>query len=219
MKLRIRSQSTGGPAELDFHEDGGNTLSCIARLKPDRARSADALNKVSVTTQAETSKGGVRRILVRVSMPYMALDPASVDGNASNLTYSPTRSGRTISVHAVITLPREAVEDLRGQRVGSAGVASASGQIAMLQNTLIGILEPLGNRLDTEDVPGTKFVIAALELDEVNNILTPTASSVGSEPGTTETMVTSADSLVTRALLGSTPLNSEQVIGKPIMAA
>lgn len=216
MKLRVQGTLQDEQAELPFHEDGGNTLSSIVRIKPDRTRNVDALNKVSITTQAETSKGGVRRILVRVSMPYMALDPSSVDGNASNLTYSPTRSGRTLSVHAVITLPREAVEDLRGQRVGSAGVASAAGQVALLQNILTGITEVMGTPVTDAGQPDWKNAIMGLQYYEASNLLV-----IGNEHhmgllGTSPAMVTSADSVVTRALLGSTPLNTEVTVGRPV---
>lgn len=218
MKMRVIDRNEQEDAELAFLADGANTLSAIVNVMPEPgANKPMALNKVSVTSSAETSKGGVRRVLVRVEMPYMALDPASVSGESTNLVYSPTRSGRKISFHAVLTLPREAVEDLRGQRVGTPGVTSAAGQISLLANILIGCLQTLG--CQPADLSATTWinqrsVNGGIKYDAETNVLSPYVDTNNGVVGVAPSNVVAAQSLVVRALLGSTPLDPDTVLGE-----
>jgi hypothetical protein len=219
MKLRVANPSGANDPSVTFAPDGTGVLSAIVNVKPDGANGAMALNKVSTITSAETSKGGVRRVLVRVEMPYMALDPASLAGSDTNLVYSPTRSGRKISVHCVITLPREAVEDLRGQRVGTPGVKSAAGQVSMLANILMGILQQLGvsvadpTAMTTDE---TRWCVGGVYYVPSTNVLGPVEQSSADTRllGIMPSDVVAAQSLVARALLGSVPLDAEATLGK-----
>lgn len=221
MKMRVIDHTETGSAELAFLADGANTLSAIVNVMPEPGNGKPmALNKVSVTSSAETSKGGVRRVLVRVEMPYMALDPTSVSGESTNLVYSPTRSGRKISFHAVLTLPKEAVEDLRGQRVGTPGVASAAGQVSLLANILIGCLQTLGCQpadLSAITIVNQRAVNGGLKYDAGANVLSPYVNANYNVVGVAPANVVAAQSLVVRALLGSSPLDPDTVLGEEPM--
>lgn len=95
-----------------------------------------ATKVISATTIA---KGGTRRIMVRIDIPYQALSP---DGTVSSLAqgFSPQRSGATISAHVVLTVPREAVQDLNGTN-GSAVCHVAEAQLGFLISRLRAIMD------------------------------------------------------------------------------
>lgn len=91
-----------------------------------------AQSRITHTHGSEVSTKGVRRIMMRVSMPYMALPPAGLAGESRNAAFSPSRSGREISVHTVITVPKEVYEDISQQRAGDPGVLLAEQQVFAL---------------------------------------------------------------------------------------
>lgn len=217
MKVRFNNNAGDGFQLLPFTADGAGQESAIVNIKPLGSEGPSALNKVTVSSSAETSKNGVRRVLIKVSMPYMALDPNSA-GTGNNLLYSPTRSGRTLSAHVVFTLPREAVEDLKGQRVGSNGTLSAANQLVLINVILTAIARVFGNgghdQLEEYSaLPVGADSIAFRYVPETNTLEPSPATTVNALVATV-TDVTGPSSAMARALLGSVPLDADVTHGE-----
>lgn len=193
-----------------------------------------ALQKITVTCSSEKAKGGTVRVLCKVNMPYIALDPLAAAGTVTNSQFDPSRSGKDITAHAVITLPKAAVEDLRGQRVGSDGIQCAQAQVGLIYGLLQSLLGASNGVLGKAAAPW-----GALKWDEDSSMYTniPLALTVADYSGDGEAIAQKAkgpmfvtdvegyagvpgidtrfcgvdmsdpDSFITRALLGLPPSN------------
>lgn len=91
-----------------------------------------AQTTIRLTATAERSKGRVTRILRKLEIPYQALYPTQPSGVDSALAFSPSRSGKFITKHSVITIPKEVYEDLAQQKAGSTGSALAMAQLRLV---------------------------------------------------------------------------------------
>lgn len=91
-----------------------------------------AQTTIRLTATAERSKGRVTRILRKLEIPYQALYPTQPNGADSALAFSPSRSGKFITKHSVITIPKEVYEDIAQQKAGSTGSALAMAQLRLV---------------------------------------------------------------------------------------
>lgn len=95
---------------------------------------------ITFRESSETTRKGVVRIMRRVEIPYTALYPSDTVTGDSNLKVSPTRSRGALSVHIVLTLPKECVDDIKAQVAGQSGLHLAEMQVAQI----IGLGEGMG---------------------------------------------------------------------------
>lgn len=92
--------------------------------------SSTTLPVTVVGTTEETAKG-LRRVLIKVSMPYVSVsEQANCCSDGTSLT---TKVAGDMSLHTVLTLPRAAVSDVTKGGVSQAAVAA---RIALLQSLL-----------------------------------------------------------------------------------
>lgn len=87
-----------------------------------------------VGTTEETSKG-LRRILVKVTAPYVSVSEQQCCG--SDTATRTTRMAGDMSMHIVLTLPRAAVQDVSK---GGASQEAVAARVALLQNVLESLL-------------------------------------------------------------------------------
>nr|UJQ84882.1 MAG: hypothetical protein 2 [Leviviridae sp.] len=110
--------------------------------------------KMAVEARSESTTKGVRRILVKVELPYASVkrcacgQSSTPAENKSNYTIDGARSGDTLSAHLVFTLPRGLGEDL--QMTGATQTAALN-QIVLVQNLLVSILRQSGVELLNSD--------------------------------------------------------------------
>nr|UJQ85243.1 MAG: hypothetical protein 2 [Leviviridae sp.] len=110
--------------------------------------------KMAVEARSESTTKGVRRILVKVELPYASVSRCAC-GQTSATTTDTTgysidgaRSGDTLSAHIVFTLPRGMGEDLQ---MTGATQSAALNQIVLIQNLLASILRQNGEQLLNSD--------------------------------------------------------------------
>lgn len=170
-----------------------------------------ATKVISATTIA---KGGTRRIMVRIDIPYQALSP---DGTVSSLAqgFSPQRSGATISAHVVLTVPREAVQDLNGTN-GSAVCHVAEAQLGFLIARLRNILDASygevqnGNYLEKLiNFPGVLHYTDQGTQTSQNNLLNIGGAKSTDGKVTVLPSVADPNGWVRRGLVGLTPVATD----------
>lgn len=192
-----------------------------------------AQTTIRLTATAERSKGRVTRILRKVEMPYLALYPTQPNGVESALAFSPSRSGKFITKHSVITIPKEVYEDVAQQRAGSTGSALAQAQLRIIHE-LFGSIDGWYERTPVEAVAGSDGKLASSALYRVSGAGARGVNTAGVacsyNEGTNEldvTRITDAylqnpdskdmrtdDKPVLRGLLGHAPWNSDSAIGE-----
>lgn len=109
--------------------------------------------KMAIEARSESTTKGVRRILVKVELPYAsvmrcACGQTSASSSMSGYTIDGARSGDTLSAHLVFTLPRGLGEDL--QMTGATQTAALN-QIVLIKNLLVSILRQSGEELLNSD--------------------------------------------------------------------
>lgn len=95
--------------------------------------SVATLSELKVSSDTQANSRGVRRVMVKVELPYQSLPEADV--RASGGIVDPRRSGQSLSAHVVVSVPRSAAEDLTGSRgtdAQRAAIAQVRGAIALL---------------------------------------------------------------------------------------
>nr|UJQ85075.1 MAG: hypothetical protein 2 [Leviviridae sp.] len=111
--------------------------------------------KMAVEARSEATTRGVRRILVKVELPYASVSRCAcaepkTDISPGGYSIDGARSGDTLSAHIVFTLPRGMGEDL--QMTGATQTAALN-QIVLIQNLLVSILRQSGEQLLNSDAP------------------------------------------------------------------
>lgn len=138
MKLGIvNPNATAGIQALMSLESRGNgvwekPITLVLTRDKNGNPALTAQTTIRLTATAERSKGRVTRILRKLEIPYQALYPTQPSGVDSALAFSPSRSGKFITKHSVITIPKEVYEDLAQQKAGSTGSALAVAQLRLV---------------------------------------------------------------------------------------
>lgn len=162
---------TGGPAdpnpsslEIPVSNDGTRfetlvSLSAMPLIEGSTGPQAALDNciysgKMAVEARSESTTKGVRRILVKVELPYASVmrcacgQPSTTTSDTTGYSIDGARSGDTLSAHIVFTLPRGMGEDL--QMTGATQTAALN-QIVLIQNLLVSILRQSGELLLNSD--------------------------------------------------------------------
>lgn len=101
--------------------------------------SVAAITEVRVSSDTQSNSRGVRRVMVKVELPYQSLPEADVAAQGGVI--DPRRSGQTMSAHIVVSVPRVAAEDLTGSR-GSAAQKAALAQVRGICSLLLAATSP-----------------------------------------------------------------------------
>lgn len=130
--------------------DNGTEFRTLVRVQNNPTVSGDTpvvsvLPLSIIGTSEETSKG-VRRVLVKVELPYASLQKCNCESGSYDV--DPERSGSLISMHVVLTLPKQAAKDLSGSNETAAGVFT---RVALLQYALETLLRPQGSAFGSAD--------------------------------------------------------------------
>lgn len=146
-KGRIEENELTGT--IEFSNDGGGDLRALVPIEipysafdASKATPVDTVPnivKLSMSSSQQTSKNGAKRILVKVNIPYSTFDARTLEQSGTN-KWSSSRGQHYLTAHMVLTVPKEAVEDLRGLKVGTAGVHLASSQIQMALGLLASLI-------------------------------------------------------------------------------
>lgn len=186
---------------------------------PVAASNVDTQAVVRLKVQNTTTRKGVVRLMVSVSMPYAAFFAADTATGTSNLKFSSARSGGEITMHTVLTLPKEWVADVVQQMAGSAGVESAFGQLqivaglhqlASLQNGL-----KVRAALLNADTSAADIVVGSDQLLTMSSsgpdlpVLQPTLND------TEQRSKRALTDIVARTLAGLSPIPEDAEIGMP----
>nr|AMQ23525.1 hypothetical protein [Leviviridae sp.] len=100
---------------------------------------------ITVVGTSEQTARGVRRVLVKVEMPYASLQKCSCESDS--YTVDTAKSGDPITMHVVLTLPKQAGIDLQGSGEERDAVFN---RIVMLQYILESLIR---NQVGTEPLP------------------------------------------------------------------
>lgn len=185
---------------------------------PVAAGNVDTQAVVRLKVQNTTTRKGVVRLMVSVSMPYAAFFAADTATGTSNLKFSSARSGGEITMHTVLTLPKEWVADVVQQMAGSAGVESAFGQLkivaglhqlASLQNGLKIRQALLGEMASADYLVGGEPMLSMDEYPGDLPVLKPVS---GVFDGRSQRALTD---IVARTLAGLTPIPEDAELGMP----
>lgn len=88
------------------------------------------LTELKVSSDTQANSRGVRRVMIKVELPYQSLPETDV--RASGGVIDSRRSGQTLSAHLVVSVPRTAAEDLTGSR----GIDAQRAMIAQVRGVL-----------------------------------------------------------------------------------
>lgn len=213
MEILLPASTTG--AQTNFVQlvptnPMGSAWKAIVDFKPTVTGAPNLVTRteIRILNSAETSKKGVVRLMMKVSMPYSALYPSDTASGSSNLKFSSARSTGELSMHTVLTLPKELVNDIVQQKAGSAGQEVASSHIRFLAGLMT--LAPLtqagqscgGDATSTRSLVADTFALCSSGSD--NGI------PVVSDDGNTAAGLLTAIELAARGL---TPLANQMVIG------
>lgn len=121
---QIPSTSTPQPEvnSLQFEStDNGKTYRSIVPIAalPGHDNTAGDLvvnEIVDITSEVETTKRGVRRILLKATMPYVSVTEQKCCGSTeSTVSVNTARTNESMSCHIVFTIPAGAVKDAAAQ--------------------------------------------------------------------------------------------------------
>jgi hypothetical protein len=138
----------------------------------------NTLATLRLRAESSTSKSGTRRVLVAVTLPYFSLDPEQYSNGVKRI--SPARSGKSMTAHVVLTLPKEVEQDIKGLYTGDPGTYVARSQIAALLGilrTLVGVTgsefgssTPLTVDCQSDDVSGSYSIRGFLSKASSNGV-------------------------------------------------
>lgn len=100
---------------------------------------------ITIVGTSEQTARGVRRVLVKVEMPYASLQKCSCE--SGSYTVDTAKSGDPITMHVVLTLPKQAGVDLQGSGEERDAVFN---RIVMLQYILESLIR---NSVGREPLP------------------------------------------------------------------
>jgi hypothetical protein len=124
------------------------------------ARSFVSLVPIRLEAETTSNKKGMRRIMLKASLPYNAVNSDSAATGTDESRFDPARSGGTISAHFVVSIPRACETDIKGVR-GTTAQRVAQSQVAgavLLLGTLLNdtLLQSAGAyACDAGGAPGT----------------------------------------------------------------
>lgn len=102
-------------------------------------RSFVSLVPIRLEAETTSNKKGMRRIMLKASLPYNAVNSDSAATGTDESRFDPARSGGTISAHFVVSIPRACETDIKGVR-GTTAQRVAQSQVAgtvLLLGTLL----------------------------------------------------------------------------------
>lgn len=232
MKLKLTPKTDSAPAgtasgAIAMERNGGDFVAPITlQLRPATGSmpAVASQSRIKLTSACESTKNGTRRALIRTSVPYIGLFPANSQDGSSVSTVSAARSGKEISFHTVMTVPRECFDDIVNQKAGSEGYKLAVTQIiAALKLHLVAIGDGTGKVQETSGSAGSTLALtsasryAGVKFDPVANVLseedvyahlrTPAADDIRAFPPNV------ADQPWLRALTGLKPIADDAEIG------
>lgn len=136
MKLKLtkltNSASGEGSDTISLERNGSDFIAPITlQLRPatEKLPAVASQSRIKLTSACESTKNGTRRALMRTAVPYIGLFPANSQDGVSVSAVSSARSGKEISFHTVMTVPRECFDDIVNQKAGSEGYKLAVTQI------------------------------------------------------------------------------------------
>lgn len=159
MFLQLKSQSTAGTPvkiEIPTTDNGAQYKALISVLNtaetpnngggtlPSTA-SVSTLPITIVGTSEQTARG-VRRVLVKVELPYASLQKCSCE--SAQYSVDTAKSGDPITMHCVLTLPKQAGTDLQGNGAVREAVLN---RIALLQYLMESLIRNTGNVISDPD--------------------------------------------------------------------
>lgn len=183
---------------LDFvtKSNRDDELVCICPIKlPNSGATGDARSFVATValkarSLAETAAKGKIRYLTEVSLPYTAISPNVADDAIVANQFDTQRSGGTIKFHAVLELPKAAVQDLKGT-YGSTCQRGASAQVRVLQMLFGAMLQnacQAGSFYDAGATPPTEKAKKVLSVgaSSLSGVYTTDPRSAHADPTLTE---------------------------------
>lgn len=125
MYLNLLNIATGAktPVEIPTTDNGAEFKALIPVLntrlsgnigsnEPLPAGASVSTLPLTIVGTSEQTARGVRRVLVKVEMPYASLQKCSCESDS--YTVDTAKSGDPITMHVVLTLPKQAGVDLQG---------------------------------------------------------------------------------------------------------
>lgn len=115
------------------------------------------VTELKVSSDTQSNSRGVRRVMVKVELPYQSLPEADVAAQGGII--DTRRSGQALSAHIVISIPKTAAEDLTGSR-GLAAQKAAIAQVRGACSLLLAFSSPEmagGSSLDSAYVDGSSL--------------------------------------------------------------
>lgn len=101
---------------------------------------------VDVTSQVETTSRGVRRILLKATMPYVSVSEQKCCGtDSSTVSVNTARTNESISCHLVFTIPSGAVKDFSSSGYPHDAVITKAYLVKYLIDTLLRTTSSVGN--------------------------------------------------------------------------
>lgn len=236
MKLKLTKLAfTGvngqdGTDAISLERNGSDFVAPITlQLRPgsEKLPAVASQSRIKLTSACESTKNGTRRALMRTAVPYIGLFPANSQDGASVSAVSAARSGKEISFHTVMTVPRECFDDIVNQKAGSEGYKLAVTQIISalkLHLALIGdgtgriqkVKGSRGTKLDEVKkvyFAGVKFNSATNALSE-ENVYSQLDSDGMNAYGLPQAV---ADQPWLRALTGLKPLADDAEVGMSVI--
>lgn len=227
-KLSKTSVASGeGSDVIALERNGSDFVAPITlQLRPaaETLPAVSSQSRIKLTSACESTKNGTRRALMRTAVPYIGLFPANSQDGVSVSAVSSARSGKEISFHTVMTVPRECYDDIVNQKAGSEGYKLAVTQIiSALKLHLAAIgdgtgkIQTVSARKGTKLSEVTKTYFAGVKFDSAANALSEEdvysqldkAGTIGAA-GLPQSI---ADQPWLRALTGLKPLADDAEIG------
>lgn len=129
--------------EIPTTDNGSNyqTLVRFANAASESGTGPEAVTTsvISLTGTSEETSKGVRRVLVKVEVPYCSLQQSCCGSESGTYAVDASKSGAPITMHIVLTVPKQAVTDLQGSTESRNGVLQ---RVAFLQHTLESLIRP-----------------------------------------------------------------------------
>nr|UJQ85153.1 MAG: hypothetical protein 2 [Leviviridae sp.] len=129
--------------EIPTTDNGTNyqTLVRFANAAGEPGAEPEAVNTsvLSISGSSEETSKGVRRVMVKVEVPYCSLQHTCCGSESGTYAVDASKSGAPITMHIVLTVPKQAINDLQGPAETRSGVLQ---RVALLQYLLESVIRP-----------------------------------------------------------------------------
>lgn len=111
--------------------DNGTEFKTLVQFTPLPSKTVHGV--LTIVGTSETTSKGLRRVLIKVELPYASFAACGCGDDQASHQLDAAKSGASISLHMVLTLPAQAVTDLQGD---TTQVKSVVNQIAILRTIM-----------------------------------------------------------------------------------